>query len=305
MGRFLIQILIFFLILIFFALGVFLLADGNSDSHYSNFTTPKQKSLIIGTSKAAQGLQPKIFNKILNRSDFNNFAFTVAHSPYGPVYLEAIKKKLDVTSEEGIFIITVDPYSLSSRSHDPNDINLFRENDKFLATVGRLDSKPNFQYLLKEYPYPYIYILTKKFDLIDDDYLHEDGWQEVNISMNPKSIRERKTSKLNEYRKLSGVYKFSETRLEYLEKTIEFLGKHGETYLVRLPVSKAFLHLENDVSKNFDKSIHNTSAKYNIPYLDLTKTGIDYEYTDGNHLYKSSGAKVSAEVAKWIYSIQY
>ena len=42
------------------------------------------------------------------------------------------------------------------------------------------------------------------------------------------------------------------------------------------------------------------SKKYNAPYLSYRKLPHKFDYTDGNHLYKTSGAVVSAEVANWI-----
>ncbi|WP_157717955.1 hypothetical protein [Gillisia sp. Hel1_33_143] len=300
MKSFLIKISMFLMFLSLIAIGIFLLADGNSDSYYTNFTSSKQSSLILGTSKAAQGLQPAVINGILNRSDVNNFAFTVAHSPYGPVYLEAIKKKIDRNTKDGIFIVTVDPYSVSSRHKDANDVGLFRENDKFLATVSSVTSNPNFEYLYQEYSYPYIYILTKKFDYIDDDFLHPDGWNEVNISMKQKDFEVRNKSKIKSYKKLLKVYKFSDKRYEYFEKTISFLKEYGKVYLVRLPVSTEFLEMENSVYPEFDSKLSNTSSEFNVPFLDLTKEYIVYKYTDGNHLYKTSGTEVSEKIAKFI-----
>ena len=60
-------------ILIFSALIV-LKADGNLDPFYIRFTTPKQKNMILGTSRAAQGLQPSIFDNVLNKKrDYISF----------------------------------------------------------------------------------------------------------------------------------------------------------------------------------------------------------------------------------------
>jgi hypothetical protein len=35
-------------------------------------------------------------------------------------------------------------------------------------------------------------------------------------------------------------------------------------------------------------------------YLDLTKENSSFTYTDGNHLYKKSGAVVSEKIANWL-----
>ncbi|TXE17115.1 hypothetical protein ES692_10680 [Psychroserpens burtonensis] len=90
MKSFIVKTMIFFFFSILLFLGVCSQVDGYSDSFYINFTTPKQSSLILGTSRAAQGLQPKIFDTILKKQ-FSNYSFTVLHSPFGETYLNSIK----------------------------------------------------------------------------------------------------------------------------------------------------------------------------------------------------------------------
>ena len=282
------------------AVLVFFQADGNSDPHYYHFASSKQKSLILGTSKAAQGLQPDMFDSILNRKDIYNYAFTVAHSPYGPAYLRSIKSKLTENTKDGIFIITIDPYAVSSRLKNPNDTTHFRENSLAVANIENVSSKPNFQYLLKYYGYQYIYILTKKINYVNDDFVHENGWEEVNISMRENALNERIESKLEDYKNKLPEYHFSEVRYSYFERTIEFLKKHGKVFIVRLPVSEPFLIMENSINEDFDNLISKSCEKFNVPYLDFTKIKNDYRYTDGNHLYKTTGAEVSKKIAIWI-----
>lgn len=84
-SRFLHKIIIFSIPLIVIFAIVLGQADGYTDPFYIRFTTPKQNNLILGTSRAAQGLQPDVFKDILE-TDVYNYAFTVTHSPYGPTY---------------------------------------------------------------------------------------------------------------------------------------------------------------------------------------------------------------------------
>jgi hypothetical protein len=132
MKKFCIHISIFVSILLLGVLGIFYAADGHADSFYEKISSPKQKNLILGTSKAAQGVQPEILKKQLNQ-EFFNFAFTLQSSSYGKVYLQNIQKKLDTTSSTSQdFILTVDPWSISSSTKNPNDSLSFRENNSFL-----------------------------------------------------------------------------------------------------------------------------------------------------------------------------
>lgn len=94
MKRFLIKIFLFLIPVLawFLILGSF--ADGNTDNYYQHFTSPKPYNLILGSSRAAQGINPNILEKNLPDRKFDNFALTVVDSPYVEIYLDAIKKKI-------------------------------------------------------------------------------------------------------------------------------------------------------------------------------------------------------------------
>lgn len=279
------------------------LADGNSDSVYERYTSPKQTSLIIGTSKSAQGLQPKEFNRILGLYDVYNYSFNLGQSPYGPAYFKSIRRKLDTSSKKGVFILTVDPYSVSSLNSDQS--NGFKEDNSSVGQIKNVNSFLNFDYLINHYNYKFIYLITKKISYVNDDFIHKDGWFEVNINMSPNAVEKRTKKKIKEYNKNSSNYVFSNKRYEFFEKTIEYLNRYGEVYLVRLPVSTPFLKMENSVFSGFENKIKNTSEKYNVPYLNMTDMDVDsFQYTDGNHLYKGSGRHVSQIIAHWIKSYE-
>ena len=60
MKKFSIHISTFLIILVISILAVFYVADGYADSFYLKISSSKQKNLILGTSKAAQGVQPQV-----------------------------------------------------------------------------------------------------------------------------------------------------------------------------------------------------------------------------------------------------
>src|SRR5689334_18034252 len=95
-------------------LGAGFLANGTTDEYYLRFTTGKQRSMMLGGSRAAQGLHPSVFNNVdapsLFAGPMYNFAFTMGHSPYGATYREAIARKLDPDTRNGLFILQVDPW---------------------------------------------------------------------------------------------------------------------------------------------------------------------------------------------------
>lgn len=265
-------------------------AGGYTDEFYLRFTSPRQSSLILGTSRAAQALQPAIFNQILERSDIYNYSFTIVHSPYGPVYLRSIKSKLDQSTKDGVFVLCVDPWSISFNGE-------FREETLPLGEVKVVNMNPNIFYLLKEYRNPFYKILQKSGEV----FLHQDGWLEVSIPMDSAAVKERIKLKVQEYKTWHvPFYRMSDTRVQSLEETIGFLREHGAVYLVRLPVQNEILELDNNLVPDFNERMNKLSEKYGVPYLDLTPTSNLYHYTDGNHLYKDSGKEVSRVIAGWV-----
>src|SRR6056297_1066943 len=125
-------------------------ADGYTDPFYLRFTSKKQNNLIIGTSRAAQGVLPGVLNKRLNKS-FYNYSFTLGHSPFGPAYFNSICKKIDTSTKNGVFIVSVDPWSISSIATDPNDQKQFIENDLCVAKLTYVNMNPNFEYFIKNW----------------------------------------------------------------------------------------------------------------------------------------------------------
>lgn len=296
MKRFLIQISIFSCM----ALGLYLLAlsmaNGHTDPFYIRFTTPKQQSFILGTSRAAQGLQPQVFKSVLGE-DISNYAFTVEHSPFGKVYLESIKRKHN-QKEGGTFIIAVDPWSISTWSDTPDDPTTYRENKLCVANTTIVDMDPNFLYLYKNLNGQYKNLLIPGGA---STFLHKDGWLEViDLPMDSTSVAKRTASKIQEYKehKLPKT-RLSAYRLSYLLQTVDYLRQYGKVYLVRLPVQKDMMALENELMPDFDEVITDAISMADA-YLDLTPKNDRYTFTDGNHLYKPSGEHVSTLVAKWV-----
>ena len=287
-------------IFIFFSAGIFLFilsfADGYTDPYYLRFTVPKQENIIVGTSRSAQGLMPAVFSKVLNRK-FYNFSFTMTHSPFGSVYFDFIKNSVKESVNNGIFVISVEPWSISSNGKNPNESQSFIENKLPLAKVKSRAVKPNFEYLLKSLSGKYYTVISNKNR---KTFLHDDGWLEISVSMDAAPLKIRVAEKMESYRKknLPGR-KFSTTRLEYLIKTIRYLKQHGKVYLVRMPISQEMFQLEQQFMPNFNQIIRAAVQESN-GYLDMIGENNQYQYTDGNHLWKDSGKIVSEKIARWI-----
>lgn len=295
MKLFIVKSIIFSLLVFGFFFWICAQADGTADSFYIRFTTPPQKSLIIGTSRAAQGIRPEVINFYMPESQIFNYAFTIAHSPFGPAYLRSIKRKLDPNSQEGIYIVTVDPWSISSICANPNDSNEFRELELCVARTRFVNLNPNIPYLFNFYDEHYFQLIKPT----SSNFLHLDGWLEVNVPMDTISISERRKNKVAHYREALPNYKLSSLRADYLKKTIQFLKTHGDVYLVRLPVHSEIIQIESELMPEFD-SIMSTITPMANGYLDMTMRNNDFQYTDGNHLYKDAGSEVSKIIAEWM-----
>ena len=147
MKKFLIQISAFIIFPIAFIIVTTLIyADGYIDPFYKRFTTPQQNNLILGTSRAAQGIVPSILKKNFN-INFYNYSFTISHSPFGKGYYESIKKKLDPKTKNGVFIVAVDPFSITSHIKPNGEENF--DHEKMITNQKMVHTNPNFEYLIK------------------------------------------------------------------------------------------------------------------------------------------------------------
>lgn len=306
MKPFLVKVAIFGTTLLAVGLGIFLLEGGYSDAFYLRFTSPPQTALITGNSRAAQGLKPSVINGIIDTvyaTKLYNYAFTLSNSAYGKVYFNSISKKLDDSVRDGVFIVTVDPWSISVISDDPNDENTFPEKTNFLADMDNVSAEPNLDYLLNHYSDPYYNIILRRLRP-SHLRLHNDGWLEVSVKMDSASVEERTLSKFKQYDRNARQFKFSETRFRYLVETIKLFKAHGDVYMVRLPVAKGLLDAENNLMPDFTPRMEALAREYDVPYLDMTPDFRNYRYTDGNHLFKSSSEKVSQKIATWIVDMK-
>lgn len=298
MKKFIKKTVLFSLIPISFLLIIPIIADGTTDEFYLRFTSPKQSSLIIGTSRAAQGIIPSVVDSILEcKYNFYNYAFTIAHSPFGDAYFESIKKKLADT-HDGMFIVAVDPWSISSKIEQSKNKEQFDENKLCVGEMQFVNLYPNYFYFLESYSEPLIKIFTNKFS--HRELLHKNGWLEIDVSMDSVNVDKRTNKKILEYKKKTKREMFSSARFDYLEKTISFLKEHGEVYLVRIPINKRIWEIEYNYMPTFDSLIRDLAKRKSVPYFEMPARNDTLMFTDGNHLYRKSAFHYSADLANHI-----
>lgn len=300
MRKFILESALFLTLVIITCYFILLRANGKSDHFYLHFTSPRQHSLILGNSRSAQGIQPVVLNEILSRNDIYNYSFTIGTSPYGPVYLKSVKKKLDHKTKDGIFILSVDPWSISSNSKDPNDPGQFKEKEQYVGKTHFVNMNPNFLYLFNSYGKSFYQLLPRQKSSIT---LHDDGWLEVKIKQDSASMQKRLERKIKLYREKNlKKYKFSYVRLDYLKETINYLKHYGNVYLVRLPVHPRIQEIDEELVPGFNEKMMMVSESTGAPYLDMSYLGDSLQFTDGNHIYRESVKGVSARIGEWIAS---
>ena len=270
---------------------------GGVDAFYGRFASPAAGSLILGTSRAAQGIRPAVLAARLGgqfEGPLLNYAFTLTHSPYGPAYLASIRRKLRPGVRHGLFIVAVDPWSLSAAGRaDTVATEQFPEANSFIGQLHEVSQSPNLAYLIRYQTKP-LYRLPLDFATATER-LHPDGWLEVNIGIDSAQVRARTARKLLDYRRLAATQHPSAGRLAALRQTIEFLKPHGRVVLVRLPVGAGLRALEQQYQPGFDAQMRRLAANFVVAYFDYST--VPYATTDGNHLQKAASEKFSQQLA--------
>lgn len=303
MARFIRHLSLFSLVCTLSILYIYSLADGRTDPFYLKFTSPKQKSLIIGSSRAAQGLQPRIMNSYFEDKSLYNFSFSRIHSPYDKAYYKTIIDKIEPDIKDGLFVVCVNPWTISDLNNRIEE-NPFQDKISFLETTWYVNTKPNFSYLISSYENRNIEIISNKLDA-RKNFVHDDGWFQVNIDEGDISRQKRIDETVKSYKRLTKQYTgVSDEKMYYLLKLIEYLKGKGQVYLVRLPINSQMFLIEEEYCSSFDMQLKKISDKTNVEYINFMSDRDLFQYTDGHHLNVESGEELSKELSKRIKQLQ-
>ena len=290
------------LIALHLMLGLF--ADGNTDDNYRHFTS-QASSIILGDSRGSQAIVPSVLNSYFNDKRFDNFSLNISQSPYGPLYLKALKKKIVPDTKDGIFILTVSPWNLSTQKDINKEKDLPENKISPFRNMHFYNLNPNYEYLLKNLNSSWFNIFRDRESVgKSNTYLHQDGWLEVTIDMSKQEAAKRTKEKVEFYNLFKDEQKMSNIRLQSFEEIIDFLKPKGQVYVVRIPTSEEIMKIENQYSPNFNQIIEEIAKRKKIHYFDFSPNFADYQYTDGNHMYKESSRKLTAQIADSIRNIE-
>lgn len=290
------------------------LQRGYVDAFYARFAAPPAASLVLGTSRAAQAIKPSVLAARLGgryQGPWLNYAFTLAESPYGPGYLSSIERKLAPGTTNGLFVLAVDPWSLSL----PKDVKrgehplfakhfskkgpiLYPEAQSMVSQLVSVSQSPNLDYLAHYLHKPFYQLLLNADTAHVIERLHSDGWLEIALpppSADTALLRRRTTEKLATYRSLAASSSFAKARLHSLWQTISFLQEHGRVVLVRLPTGPEMAALEKQFQPDFNLEIARITHSQHIPYLNYLDQ--PYPTNDGNHLTRAAAEQFSQRLA--------
>lgn len=260
---------------------------GYADYFYVKFTTPKQKSLILGDSRVFQGIQPAVLDENLEGFELPvyNFGFMLTQTAYGDDYLDAVKRKLDPETKNGIFILQVNPWILSERPRDDVKNRVFFESDMPPHNMRLVSTDPNPEYFFKNFSLFHFRAIFRKVAKV-----HDDGWLELKTPKLDSSATEKlRKEEYQRYKKLCESFRPSDYRMKKLEETIRFLQKHGTVVLLRMPGGKPIVDLENNFWKGFDNGIYAITKKTDVRYIDYSQSPVTYQSFDRVHLTNESG----------------
>ncbi len=274
--------------------------DGYADPFYLHFASPQQNSLILGTSRSSLAICPFIFKKN-GYEDVYNYSFTIAESPWGKDYYNSICRKLDTTKHNGLFIVSVDPFAVSSQINDAGEEVIPHT---MLAEIDNVAQSPNWAYIWKYNVQPWKNILYKMKIQTPSFRLHEDGWYENLRGWNIETEKQETDLKIREYKRGFKNNVISRSRLLYLRKTISFLKQYGSVYIVRIPTSPAMYELENQQFPHFDSIIHIIADEYDVRYINCAPQSKEYRTFDGNHLIPDDAKKFTQNLCDSIKAIE-
>lgn len=284
-------------------LGASFFSGGKTDDFYLRFTTAPSPSLIIGSSRAAQGIQPDSLQSFCAEHGYGtpifNFAFTSQSSPFGETYYRAITQKVATTSRHGLFIIAVEPYTLGEVTH-PKDTTPIEHKGQ-LYNAHWFNQFPNWEYLIHHYNYGWGRLaLTSAGVVKNNNTLHPNGWLEVNVHVDSTTAAARAANNIRDRREDIGKFKLNPSRMEWLQKTISELKNHGTVALIRMPVTAEFYAFENELTPEFERIVNEVAARNGIVYRDFNDMSHLLIFKDGHHMQLASTPIFSGYLKQWL-----
>ncbi len=291
----------------FYSYFVHKLSQGYVDWYYNKFTQ-EAGGLIMGLSRADQGIAPYILEKELEEFDMGQpiVNFATNQSSFGKVYLNAIQKKLKGTSDNGLFILAISPGSFTAPEGMGVENILNFDKKTVMGKINNFTSAPNYDYITNCYAQPLynvFYPNTWQYHMP-----HLSGWNEVKAQTESDTITKSdishwKSLTLRKYRQKIKIERISQYRIDSFVDIIQYLKTKGKVFVIRLPADSDIIAMEDDLWGEFDKKFDSISKKHQVLYLNYSKLPNEYKTYDGSHLISKSAKKFSYKLSRDISKI--
>ncbi len=289
MKKFFIKSILFFGLVISVISFILFFYGGYVDYYYPKFVSPPATSLILGDSRSFQGIQPQVIDTYFKDTNLDlnvlNYSFTIVEVAYGEPYKQSIIRKLDPNTKNGIFILSVHPFVLSARDENDNpEKNIYFETNLPPNNMQNVNLKLNVEYFFRNFDYFHFRGILRK-----TSETHKNGWlEETNLPDDKELLAKWKKKQIELYTGFAKKWRKSPKRLQSLDEISKILKKYGNVFLVRLPIDKEFIELENNYWPNFDKDMQDLCYRNGLDYINFTVNN-HFKTYDGIHIDKFKG----------------
>jgi len=274
-----------------------LLLDPLNDSNLHKLHPTDYEGLILGTSRAAQGIDPlELAHGCELLSGGFNFAFNISDSPWSAQYATICVAQIEKAPEASLnyLLLSIDPWSLmpSTKSPSPwidiNDANLCirahryalaseilprvlgsSESNLATALVGRIKSSHHNPYRTR---------------------VTEQGWLPNKRYRNPEWAAEETQRHIANYRK---TYPRNEnwpsaqslSGIKSIVSSFKERNPTGHIIFLRPPVTQEMLNLEDEVFPEFESMCEELAEQQDVAFVDANVLLLTLHFNDAHHLH--------------------
>lgn len=284
----------------------------------------KCNSMIFGTSRSAQGVNPAILQELAPQAgDWLNFSFNLSVSPWNEAYADAIIQKVDCSidpSESGHFLIFVDPWVLDENCGraakswlsadwlEICDVNLLSyaiNNTNPLDVIGFGSGADFLSVFCSSIPRQLLALLPEQ-DFVVSRGVQPNGWLPNPGSLSPQEKQQAIEEKISYFKqtKTPATTWPGESNSHQLSRLIRHLkGRFPESQikLIRPPVSNEMLLLEQEWFPEMNKWVDRFALQHNLEFVDFNqawKEKKNLDFNDAHHLSIDGASRFSAVLAE-------
>ena len=269
------------------------------------------QSMIFGTSRSAQGVNPDILNE--NSSDTGhwfNFSFNLSQSPWNDAYVDAIIEKITCsidTSKSSHFLIFVDPWTLDEfcgageRSWfneswaAPCGSEVFKygwHNTNPLDVLSFGSCNDLLSVMASTVPRQFIGWITQQSSFYENSGIQDNGWLpnkgELTLRETAQAIKD-KVSHYETFKIIGKRWPYS-TNADALVRLIDFIHStlpESTITLIRPPVTDLMLELEDNWFPETNSWLRELANKKKVQFVDANEEWTDkstMDFKDAHHL---------------------